>query len=36
MQYKRQLIEKILSYFQLHVSGFGTVKSHKVLEEVWG
>ncbi|MCX6290690.1 MAG: DNA repair protein RecO [Bacteroidetes bacterium] len=34
-QYKRQLIEKLLEYFQLHVSGFGNIKSHKVLEEVW-
>lgn len=35
LQYKRQLIEKTLVYFQLHVSGFGTINSHKVLEEVW-
>jgi len=35
LQYKRQLIEMMISYFQLHVSGFGNVKSHKVLEEVW-
>ena len=35
LQYKRQLIEKLLEYFQLHVSGFGDIKSHKVLEEVW-
>lgn len=35
IQYKRQLIEKILEYYQLHISGFGNIKSHKVLEEVW-
>ena len=35
IQYKRQLIEKILEYYELHISGFGNVKSHKVLEEVW-
>ncbi len=35
VQYKRQLIEKLLDYFQLHSSGFGNIKSHKVLEEVW-
>ena len=35
VQYKRQLIEKLLEYYQLHVSGFANIKSHKVLEEVW-
>lgn len=35
LPYKRQLIEKLLEYFELHVSGFSTIKSHKVLEEVW-
>ncbi len=33
--FKRQLIEKLLDYFQLHVSGFENIKSHKVLEVVW-
>jgi DNA repair protein RecO (recombination protein O) len=32
---KRQLLERILEYYQLHVAGFGTVKSHKILESVW-
>jgi DNA repair protein RecO (recombination protein O) len=35
IQYKRLLIEKLLEYYQLHVSGFANIKSHKVLEEVW-
>jgi DNA repair protein RecO (recombination protein O) len=32
---KRTLIEKILQYYSLHISGFGEIKSHKVLEEIW-
>ena len=32
---KRQIIEKLLDYFRLHVSGFESIKSHKVLEVVW-
>jgi DNA repair protein RecO (recombination protein O) len=35
IQIKRQLIEKLLDYYQLHVSGFANIKSHKVLEEVF-
>lgn len=31
---RRVLLEKILTYYQLHVEGFGKVKSHEVLEEV--
>jgi DNA repair protein RecO (recombination protein O) len=33
---RRELIEKLLEYYALHISGFGNVQSHKVLEEVWG
>lgn len=32
---KRELIERILEYYQLHISGFGNIKSHKVLEQIW-
>ena len=32
---RRLLIEKLLEYYQLHIPGFGNIKSHKVLEEVW-
>jgi DNA repair protein RecO (recombination protein O) len=32
---KRMLIDKILQYYALHISGFGEVKSQKVLEEIW-
>jgi len=32
---KRELIEKLIEYYGLHLSGFGTMKSHKVLEAVW-
>lgn len=32
---KRELIEKIIEYYELHLSGFGVMKSHKVLEAVW-
>ncbi len=35
IQFKRQLIEKLMEYYQLHVSGFANIKSHKVLEEVF-
>lgn len=31
---RKVLLEKILVYYQLHVEGFGQVKSHEVLEEV--
>jgi DNA repair protein RecO (recombination protein O) len=33
---RRTLISLMLEYFALHVEGFGNVKSHKVLEQVWG
>ncbi|HRH64868.1 MAG TPA: DNA repair protein RecO [Bacteroidia bacterium] len=32
---KRQLIERILEYFELHLSGFSGVKSHRVLEQIF-
>ncbi len=31
---RRALLGKILDYYQLHVEGFGQIKSHRVLEEV--
>ncbi|MCF8452808.1 MAG: DNA repair protein RecO [Pedobacter sp.] len=33
---RKQLLEKILEYYSLHVEGFGQVRSHEVLEEVLG
>lgn len=33
---RKFLLEKILQYYQLHVEGFGQVKSHEILEEVLG
>jgi DNA repair protein RecO (recombination protein O) len=32
---KRKLMEKLLEYYRLHLTGFTEVKSLKVLEEVW-
>lgn len=32
---RRKLITFVLEFFELHISGFGTVKSHKILEQVW-
>jgi DNA repair protein RecO (recombination protein O) len=32
---KRMLIEKILEYYRLHLTGFSEMKSLRVLEEVW-
>lgn len=31
---RKQLLEKVLEYYRLHVEGFGQVRSHEVLEEV--
>lgn len=31
---RKALLEKILLYYQLHIEGFGQVRSHEVLEEV--
>jgi len=33
---RRTLINYILEYYSLHVEGFGNIKSHKVLEQVFG
>jgi DNA repair protein RecO (recombination protein O) len=33
---RRYLIQKILEYYALHVEGFGNVKAHEVLEEIFG
>lgn len=32
---RRMLIAFMLEYFALHIEGFGNIKSHKVLEQVW-
>ena len=32
---RRLLIEYLLEYYSLHIESFGTIKSHKVLEQVW-
>lgn len=32
---RRSLISFILEYYELHIDGFGNIKSHKVLEQVW-
>ncbi len=32
---KKKLIEIILEYYRLHVSGFANIKSHKVLEQIF-
>ncbi len=32
---KRVLLERILEFYELHVSSFGNIKSHKVLEQIW-
>jgi DNA repair protein RecO (recombination protein O) len=32
---KKILIENVLEYFRLHIEGFGQVKSHKVLEQIF-
>jgi DNA repair protein RecO (recombination protein O) len=31
---RKVILEKIIMYYQLHVEGFGNIKSHEVLEEV--
>lgn len=35
-QERKIVLEKILDYYQLHIDGFGHVRSHEVLEEVLG
>lgn len=32
---RRMLIAFMLEYYTLHIEGFGNIKSHKVLEQVW-
>jgi DNA repair protein RecO (recombination protein O) len=32
---RRLLIEKLLQYYSLHISAFGEIKSHKILEQIW-
>jgi len=32
---RRMLIERMLEYYRHHIDGFGEVRSHKVLEEIW-
>lgn len=32
---RRSLISFILEYYSLHLENFGTINSHKVLEQVW-
>ncbi|MGB4775949.1 MAG: DNA repair protein RecO, partial [Daejeonella sp.] len=31
---RKLILEKILDYYQLHIEGFGQIKSHYILEEV--
>ncbi|MDF2433427.1 MAG: repair protein RecO [Mucilaginibacter sp.] len=33
---RRYLIQKLLEYYALHIEGFGSIRSHEVLEEVLG
>ena len=33
---RRYLIQKLLEYYTLHIEGFGNVKAHEVLEEIFG
>jgi len=32
---RRYLVQKILEYYALHADGFGNIKSHEVLEEIF-
>ena len=32
---KRILLDKLLEYYRLHIEGFGEIRSHKILEQVW-
>jgi DNA repair protein RecO (recombination protein O) len=32
---RRLLIERVLEYYRLHIGGFGEVRSHLILEQVW-
>jgi DNA repair protein RecO (recombination protein O) len=33
---RRYLLQRILDYYELHIEGFGNIRSHEVLEEVLG
>jgi DNA repair protein RecO (recombination protein O) len=33
---RRYLLQKLLEYYALHIEGFGSIRSHEVLEEVLG
>jgi DNA repair protein RecO (recombination protein O) len=33
---RRYLVQKLLEYYALHIEGFGSIRSHEVLEEVLG
>ena len=33
---RRYLVQKLLEYYALHIEGFGNIKSHEVMEEVFG
>ena len=35
MEERKQLLVYILEFYQLHVEGFGNIKSYRVLEQVW-
>lgn len=35
LEVKRELIDRTIEYYRLHIEGFGELKSHKVLESVW-
>lgn len=32
---RRKLLDRLVEFFRLHVAGFGEIRSHKILEEVW-
>jgi DNA repair protein RecO (recombination protein O) len=33
---RRYLLQRLLDYYELHIEGFGNIRSHEVLEEVLG
>src|SRR5690606_2395901 len=35
-QERKLLLGKIIEYYQLHIEGFGQIRSHEILEEVLG
>ena len=32
---RRLLLNYLLEYYNLHMEGFGNIKSHKILEQIW-